>query len=343
MGINIILYKKGVFIITDLKILAYDVREDEISYFNKLSQELNIDITLHNYSSNLGNTDELNGYNAISISGIQLINRELIDEYNKKGIKYISTRTIGYNHIDVEYAKSLGIKICNSNYPPNGVADFTVMLMLMCLRNVQQATRRNAVNDFSLGGLRGREMRNLTIGIIGGGRIGNTVIQNLSGFGCTILVYDEFQQDYIKEIATYVDLDTLYARSDVISLHVPLTPQTQGMINSESISKMKDDVVLINCARGDVANTQDLITAIETKKISALALDTFQNESEFVHKDRKEDVLVERDLFYLKQFNNVIITQHMAFYTDSAIESMVNCGIIGILDMHQKGTCATII
>lgn len=330
-------------IINDLKILAYDVRKDEINSFNKLSEQLDIELTLCKYSSDLNNIEELDGYNAISISGIKIINRELIDEYNKRGIKYISTRTIGYNHIDVEYAKSLGIKVCNSNYAPNGVADFTVMFILMCLRNVQQATRRNAINDFSLSGLRGREMRNLTIGIIGGGRIGNTVIQNLSGFGCKILVYDEFQHDYIKQMATYVDLDTLYASSDVISLHVPLTPQTQNMINSESISKMKDGVVIINCARGDVANTQDLITAIETKKISALALDTFQNETEFVHRDRKEDILVERDLFYLKQFSNVIITQHMAFYTDSAIESMVNCGVVGIIEMHQKGTCETII
>ena len=204
----------------------------------------------------------------------------------KLNVHYISTRTIGYNHIDLEQAEKLGIHVCNASYAPNGVADFTIMMMLMCLRQYKQALWRGQVNDFSLSGLMGREMKDLTVGVMGTGRIGAQVIRELSGFGCRILAYDVRKNPAVTPPAIYVDLDTLYAESDIITLHMPLFDSTKEIINRESIGKMKKGVVLINCARG---------------------------EEKIIHQDHKTDILADRNWFYLHQFRNVIMTQHMAF------------------------------
>ena len=151
-----------------------------------------------------------------------LIDRHLLERYHALGIRFLSTRTIGSNHIDLQAAHELGIQVCSANYPPNGVADFTVMMILMCLRHYKQSLWRGQVNDFSLTGLQGREMKDLTIGIIGTGRIGAQVVRNLSGFGCRILAYDLRRNPAVEPQVTYVDFDTLLAQSDVITLHMPL-------------------------------------------------------------------------------------------------------------------------
>ena len=192
----------------------------------------------------------------------------------KLNVHYISTRTIGYNHIDIEQAEKLGIHVCNASYAPNGVADFTIMIMLMCLRQYKQALWR------------GQEMKDLTVGVMGTGRIGAQVIRELSGFGCRILAYDVRKNSAVTPPAIYVDLDTLCAESDIITLHMPLFDSTKEIINHESIGKMKKGVVLINCARG---------------------------EEKIIHQDHKTDILADRNWFYLHQFRNVIMTQHMAF------------------------------
>lgn len=171
------------------------------------------------------------GYDGISILGQGRIDGPFLDALARLNVHYISTRTIGYNHIDLEYAKKLGIHVCNASYAPNGVADFTIMMMLMCLRQYKQALWRGQVNDFSLAGLMGREMKDLTVGVMGTGRIGAQVIRELSGFGCRILAYDVRKNPAVTPPAIYVDLDTLYAESDIITLHMPLFDSTREIIN----------------------------------------------------------------------------------------------------------------
>ena len=180
-------------------------------------------------------------------------------------------------------------------------------------------------------GCMGREIRNLTIGVIGTGKIGGTVIKSLAGFQCKILANSEYGSDEIKKYAQYVSMETLYKESDVISLHVPLTDESYHMINEETIDKMKDGVILINAARGELMDIQALIKGIEDQKIGALGLDVIENENGIYHMDRKSDIIQNRDMAYLRQFPNVVLTQHMAFYTDSATESMVRCGVEGLV------------
>lgn len=324
-----------------MKIMVYEVREDEKEAIWLQANRLGIEVELCSEIPSIQNAAMTKGCEGVSILGQGRMDQRLLYEYWSNGVRYLSTRTIGYDHINLNYAKCLGIQVCNARYEPNGVADFTVMMMLMCLRQYKQAMWRGHVNDFSLTGLQGKEMRSMTIGVIGTGRIGAQVIKNLSGFGCRILAWSRKKNSEIEDLVTYVDLDTLYAESDMITLHLALTPETKHIINLESISKMKDGVIIINCARGELADIHALVEGIENQKIGALGIDTMEGDQEIVHKDHRVDILSNREWFYLHQFRNVIMTQHMAFYTEEAVNSMVECGICGIYDMKRTGTCRT--
>ncbi len=324
-----------------MKIFVYSLRDDEKKYIELYKKESFIDILCSEEEPTIENSHYLDNCEGVSILGQTQIDDKLLDCWKENGIRYVSTRTIGYNHIDIKYANSIGIRVCNANYAPNGVADYTVMFMLLVLRHYKPALWRGQVYDYSLNGLKGREMRNLTIGIMGTGRIGQAVIRNLSGFGCRILACDSYQNESVKKYADYVNEDTLYQQSDIISLHMPLLESTYHIINNDTIKKMKDGVVLINCARGELMNLDDLIDNLESGKIGGLGLDTVESEEGLVHLDLRTSILNNRRIAYIRQFPNVVMTQHMAFYTEEAVESMIHCGIFGIIDMAEHDKAAT--
>ena len=324
-----------------MKIMVFEAREDELADLRRLEEELGVQLEISDAVPSLENAEMAAGCQGVSILGQGKIDRQLLEAYRELGVGYLSTRTIGYNHIDLEAAADLGIRVCNASYAPNGVADFTIMMMLMCLRHYKQALWRGQVNDFSLAGLQGRELKDLTVGIVGTGRIGTQVIRSLSGFGCRMLAYDHHQNETAAGLAEYVDFDRLLAESDVISLHIPLRDDNWHMINRETIGKMKDGVVIINCSRGELADIEALIEGIEREKIGALGMDTSEGEEGIIHEDHRVDILPNRNWFYLHQFRNVIMTQHMAFYTDAAVASMAACGIRGIVQMSSGEKCET--
>lgn len=324
-----------------MKIYAYAVREDEVPFIKKIEADYDVEVIIDHNQPSIDQVSNLKGCSGVTILGQTEINKELLDLWNEQGIKYISTRTIGSNHIDVNYAKKLGMSVCHASYPPEGVAEFSLMLMLLCLRNFKPSLWRSQVNDYSLNGLQGRELHSLTVGVMGTGRIGKTLIRMLHGFGCKILAYDVYQSDEVKEMAEYVDLDRLYKESDIISLHLPLLDNTYHIINDYSINKMKSGMIIINCARGELCDSQALIRGIESGKLGGLGLDVIEGEEGIIHVNHRDSILSNRDMAYLHQFPNVILTQHFAFYTDIAVESMAECGIIGILEMAKKGSYPT--
>ena len=325
----------------DMKIYAFEVREDEREYFEELSAMPDIELELHPEALTMDHIQILEKDSGVSILGMYNYRRPELDLMKKQGVIGLSTRTIGYNHIDVDYAGQIGLHVCNARYDPHGVADYTLMMILLCLRNYKQALWRTQVNDFSLTGLMGKELKDLTVGVIGTGQIGGTVIRELSGFGCSILAYDSSENEDVKKYAHYVPLETLYRESDVITLHVPLLKETYHMVNADTISMMKKGVVLINCARGALTDIKALTAGIESEHIGALGLDCMEYEEDIVHKDLRTDILSNRDMAYLRQFKNVIHTQHMAFYTDSAVKSMVRRGVCGLLEMAEGQPCST--
>ena len=248
---------------------------------------------------------------------------ELLDAFWAQGVRYLSTRTIGYEHIDVAHARELGMRVANAPYPPEGVANYAIMLMLMAQRKVKLLARHSAAQDFGLHGKLGKDISTSTVGVIGTGRIGSTVVRHLSGFGCKILAYDPYPNDDVRAHATYVDLDTLLAQSDAITLHAPGLAENYHMLDSASFAKMKDGVVLVNAARGMLVDTEALISAVESGKVGAAALDTIENEADLYYRDLSRDVLPNRDRSVLMAFPNVIVSPHMAFYTAEDVRAMI--------------------
>ena len=214
----------------------------------------------------------------------------------------------------------------HAGYSPYSVANYTVMLMLMCIRKAGYIMFRSHTADYSLGAsgaARGMEMQNLTVGVIGTGRIGKAVIHNLSGFGCRLLAYDLYPNAEVKKIAEYVPLETLLAESDVITLHTNATEENHHLIDAKAIETMKPGVTIINTARGKLIDSDALIAGLESGKIGAAGLDVLENENGLYYYNRMGDVIPNPELAVLRSMPNVILTDHTAFYTHEDVESMV--------------------
>ncbi|MCM1174169.1 MAG: D-isomer specific 2-hydroxyacid dehydrogenase family protein [Blautia sp.] len=306
-----------------MRVTVYNCREfDEKALFLRYEKELGIELVLCADAPTLENISLSQGSECVDIITSR-ITRELMEAFYKNGVKYITTRTIGYDHIDLEAAKDFGIRVGNAPYGPNGVADYTVMLILMSVRKMKRIMERTNIQDYTLAGIQGRELKDLTVGVIGTGRIGKTVIRNLSGFGCRMLAYDLYEQEGVKQYAAYVPLETLLQTADVITLHTPLTDDNFHLINEKSIAGMKDGVVIINTARGALIDSEALIAAVESGKIGAAGLDVVENEFGLYYYDHKSDILDNRELAILRGFPNVTVSHHMAFYTDNCVETVV--------------------
>ncbi|MDF2565182.1 MAG: D-isomer specific 2-hydroxyacid dehydrogenase, NAD-binding [Massilibacillus sp.] len=310
-----------------MKVFVYSYRDfDEGEIFTRYSNEYGIELGICRDAPTLENAYLAEGYEYLSIITTE-IDADLVTRFHELGVKMISTRTVGYDHIDLHKAEELGVQVGNATYSPNCVADYTIMLMLMSVRKMKRIMERANINDFSLPGNQGREMPNLTIGIIGTGKIGRTVIKYLSGFGCKVYAYDLFKHDDVKKYAEYVELDTIYANCDMISIHMPLGDSNYHLINQDSIAKMKDKVIIINTARGGIIDSAALIEGLESGKIGAAGLDVVEKEFGLYYYDLKSQVLDNRELMILRSYPNVIVTPHMAFYTDQAIDDMVHHSI----------------
>ncbi len=319
-----------------MRILAYSHRSDETEFFKEFSNKYNVEVVLTESEPTMETAELAKGFDCISII-TTIIDAELVEKFYELGVKFISTRTIGYDHIDLKKAKELGINVGNATYSPNSVADYTIMLMLMAIRKVKLIMEKSSVQDYSLKGVQGKELPNLTIGVLGTGRIGRTLIKHLSGFGCKILAYDIYENEDVKAYAEYVDLNTILKNSDILTLHMPATDNNYHMINKQSIKLMKEQVYIINTARGSLINTDDLIEAIENRKIGGAALDVIEQEANLYYNNLNGEVSENRDLAILKSFPNVIVTPHTAFYTDQAVSDMVENSIKScILFMENK-------
>ena len=319
-----------------MKLFVYSYREfDEAEFFQKFAEKYQVELGICHDAPTMENAYLAEGYPYVSIITTK-IDEELMNRFHALGVKMISTRTIGYDHIDLEAARKCGISVGNVTYSPECVADYTVMLMLMSIRKMKRIMQREEINDFSLPGIQGKEMPNFTVGVLGTGRIGRAVIRDISGFGCKIYAYDQYENDEVKKYAQYASLEEIYEKCDMITLHMPLTEANMHLIDAEAIQKMQDGVVLINTARGGLIDTKALIDGLESGKIGAAGLDVIEDEFGMYYFDRKADVLSKRDLYILRGFPNVIVTPHMAFYTDQAVSDMVKHSIESCM-LHEAG------
>ena len=316
-----------------MKIFAYAMREfDEKDFFEKYSKELGCEYGYTTEYPSPENVELARGYDAISATPCNL-DADMLDRFYAVGVRYVATRSIGVDHIDLKHAKELGMGVCHVSYAPETVADYSIMLMLMCCRNICHILERSKVQDYTLKGKMGRDISDCTVGVIGAGQIGRTVIKHLSTFGCRILAYDLYPNEETAKIAEYVSLDELYAQADIITLHAPATAENYHLLNADAFAKMKDDVIIINTARGTLIDTAALIEAVESGKISHAALDVLEQENGLYYANRMGEPINNRDLAILRSFPNVILSPHTAFYTEKVVSDMAYKCMKGVLDM----------
>ena len=306
-----------------MKIMFYTLRPfDEQQYCEPYKQQYGIDYTGTPGVPTPENLHLAEGCDAVSTNPCA-IRPEYLEAWAGMGVKYLPCRSIGYDHIPLDTAKKLGMRISHSHYPPEGVANYTIMLILMCTRKMNQTMLRAAAQDYTLPGKMGKDLSNCTVGVIGTGKIGRTVIAHLQGFGCKILAYDLYQNDEVKKIAKYVPLETLIAESDVITLHTNATEENHHLLNADAFAKMKPGVTIVNTARGKLIDSDALLAALESGQVGAAGLDVLENENGLYYYDRMGDVIPNPELAALRAMPNVILTDHTAFYTYEDVKSMV--------------------
>lgn len=318
-----------------MKLFAYSLREyDELPFLEKQAAQKGFEFGWTSLYPSADNLEMARGYDCLSII-TNPMTPQILEAFAGMGVRGIATRSIGYDHIDLSAAARLGIRVAHAAYPPYGVADYTVMLMLMALRKVKLVDNAAIYQDFELRGKIGRSLNSCAVGVVGTGAIGEAVCRRLAGFGCKIYASDPFEKEGLKDLVTYVGLDELLARCDVVTLHAPGLPQNTHMIGAKQFAQMKRGVVLVNAARGSLVDTAALIDAVESGQVGAAALDTIESEAGLYYLDRSRDILPNRDRAVLMSYPNVIVTPHMAFYTEEDVDHMVSSNVEALLAFDQ--------
>ena len=308
-----------------MKLFVYGYRPyDEAEAFQYYAKKFHVELGLCQEQPTVENAALAEGYDCISIVSTPMPEK-LIVKFRALGIKMISTRTVGYDHIDLITAKTVGMHVSNASYSPDCVAEFAVMLMLMALRRMKRIMQRADIHDFSLPGTIGKELRDCTVGVLGTGKIGKAVLRDLSGFGCKRMAYNRSPDPSLG--VPFVSLDTILSSCDILSFHMPLNEESYHMIDQGAIDKMRDGVILVNTARGALIHTEALIEGLECGKIGAAALDVLEDEVGLFHYDKRSEQIGHRAMSILKDMPNVIFSPHMAFYTQEAIGDMVRHSI----------------
>lgn len=250
-------------------------------------------------------------------------------------------RCAGFNNVDLQAAADLGITVVRvPAYSPYGVAEHTVGLILCLNRKIHRAHNRIREGNFSLDGLLGFNLHERTVGIVGTGKIGLILGQIMKGFGCHLLAYDVYRHPELEALGgKYVELPELFANSDIISLHCPLTTETHHLINTEAIKQMKSGVMLINTSRGALIDTQAVIEGLKSGKIGYLGVDVYEQESELFFEDLSGEI-IQDDIFQrLTTFPNVLITGHQAFFTAETLHNIAETTFANIADVEQGRLC----
>lgn len=325
------------------KIACYGVRENEVEFFNKLNK-YHYELTLYPEYLVHDNVETAKGHDAVLLRGNCVADKTNLEKFDDYGIKYVFTRTVGFNHIDVEEAKRLGMKVARvPGYSPNAIAELSLTLGMTLLRNVQYTAHQTSFEkDFRVTPrMFSREIRNCTVGIIGTGRIGLTEAKLFKGLGARVIGYDIFQSDAAKEVIEFVDMDELLAQSDIVSIHVPLIPgENEEMINEEFIGKMRDDAILINTARGELQDNQAIIKAIKEDKLYGFAADVLPGESDVFFKQFDDNNPIPREDVkeLMELYPRVLLTPHVGSNTDEALTNMIEISYENFNDVLTNGS-----
>lgn len=303
-----------------MKIAFYSTKPYDRIWFEPLGKEYGFDIHFIEAACNQETVFMAKGYDAICIFVNDHVNADMIEELYEMKVKAILLRSAGFNHVDVKAAENKITILRVPSYSPEAVAEFAMAMLLTINRMTHKAYSRTREFNMSLNGLMGTNLYEKTAGVVGTGKIGQAMIKILNGFQMRVLCYDPYPAKGVE--AEYVSLNELLKQSDVISLHCPLTSETKYMINKDSIRNMKEGVYLVNTSRGGLINTDDLIDAMLLKKFGGVGLDVYEEEEGLFYEDRSGEIITDDNLARLMTIPNVLLTSHMGFFTEEAMEAI---------------------
>ena len=307
-----------------MKLAVYSTKQYDRKYLELVNKDFGFELEFFDFLLTPKTAKMAEGCQAVCLFVNDDGCREILTELAAIGVKILALRCAGFNNVDLEAAKELGIQVVRvPAYSPEAVAEHTVGMMLSLNRRIHRAYQRTRDANFSLEGLIGFNMHNRTAGIIGTGKIGVATMRILKGFGMRLLAFDPYPSEQALELgAEYVDLKTLYAESDVISLHCPMTPENHHLLNKQSFDQMKDGVMIINTSRGGLIDSTAAIDALKQQKIGSLGMDVYENERDLFFEDKSNDVIQDDVFRRLSSCHNVLFTGHQAFLTEEALTSI---------------------
>ena len=319
-----------------IKVAFYDTKAYDKPSFENYGTLHDIQFRFLETKLNKDTTALAEGCDAVCVFVNDSVDADVIEKLYDCGVKLVALRSAGYNNVDVRAAYGKIHVVHVPAYSPYAVAEHAAALLLTSVRRIHKAYNRTREFNFSLSGLTGFDLHGKTVGVIGTGKIGRIFIDICRGFGMKVIAYDLYQMDGID----YVSLETLFAESDVISLHCPLTDETKHMINSTAIAQMKKGVVIVNTSRGALIDAEALLDGIKSRKIGAACLDVYEEEADIFFEDRSGHIMDDELLSRLISMPNVIVTSHQAFLTEDALNNIAETTVNNILSYYNNdGIC----
>lgn len=324
-----------------MKIAFFDAKPYDKPSFEKYAQEHGIKFKYFETKLSEDTVELAHGYDGVCVFVNDTVNAAVIDKLCEMGVKMIALRCAGFNNVDIRHAFGKIHVFRVPAYSPYAVAEHTMALLLTSVRRIHKAYIRTKDFNFSLSGMTGFDLHGKTVGVIGTGRIGRVFIDICRGFGMKVLAYDKYPHQGLDngESIRYAQLEELFANSDIISLHCPLTEDTKHIINEKSIDMCKKGVIILNTSRGALVDTEALLTGIKSRKVGAACLDVYEEESELFFEDYSGHIVEDDTLARLISMPNVIVTSHQAFLTEEALSNIAQTTVENIALFNKNGQC----
>ncbi len=324
-----------------MKVAFFDTKNYDIPSFERYGSENGIQFKYFETKLNEDTVELAHGFDGVCVFVNDTVDAAVIDGLCALGVKFVALRCAGFNNVDMKYITGKMHVMHVPAYSPYAVAEHAMALLLTSIRRIHKAYIRTRDFNFSLKNLTGFDLHGKTVGVIGTGRIGRVFIDICRGFGMRVLCYDKYPAKALDngDTVRFVELDELFANSNIISLHCPLTDETYHVISAESIEKCKKGVVIINTSRGALVDAEALLTAIKSRKVGAACLDVYEEESDLFFEDNSGHILEDDTLARLISMPNVIVTSHQAFLTEEALSNIAQTTVENIVQLKNTGKC----
>lgn len=320
-----------------MKVAVFDTKIYDVPGLEKYGKENDVELKFFETKLTEDTVELAKGFDAIVVFVNDVINEKVINMLYSYGIRLIALRCAGFNNVDLNAAKGKITVVRVPAYSPYAVAEHTMALLLTSLRRIHKAYNRTREFNFSLNGFTGFDLHGKTVGVIGTGKIGKIFVNICRGFGMNVLAYDLYPDPTVN--AQYVELNELFEKSDIISLHCPLTEDNVHLINKETIQKMKKGVYILNTSRGQLIDAEALLEGIKDRQIGAACLDVYEDENDVFFKDFSGHIVEDDVLARLISMPNVLITSHQAFLTEEALDNIAKTTIANIKEFFETNTC----